>query len=513
MKITNIYTEAGVPGQTPIGGSEAEVWEELRDATMRDECVLLVETHQHAEEEFNEVMEKGEFDRELVEVLSLEPSKKTIHIPAQESYESKWRTFEGGPLERELLQAHALNPQQPIKLSGKVKITTTIVPATPATTKEIEVKRYLDFSSKKNARHVASEVKKNHINIVVIWEPYVENGDLDHISALPGDTHVVIFHQVCEKVGVVVEGDGGRKEDYTYSTLPEDEADDLIEHLLAKFALTLITAPSYTGKTHFAIEAGLSLVTGQAFLGHFPIKEKVPVRYFVPELSAGRFKRFMERIASSDVWKQHEDSFIVRPLDGDLLMLDSAEMIEKCRGYYVFLDTLGYFTGVDNESSYSDAIKFATKINHLIREGCLGVCGLYHPPKYSKNKKETGNILTIENQILGSAGYGGLLRSLLAMRNLHQDSNEGLWCYVQGLKNPGLGKPFQFKGFPLEYLGDSDYLSELLKGDGSKREQALAMMKEGRGREEIRKALGVSPRDLTKWKQEQMFDSDEGENQ
>src|SRR5713226_5636150 len=203
----------------------------------------------------------------------------------------------------------------------------------------------------------------------------------------------------------------------------------------------------------------------------------MPVTYFVPELSAGRFKKFMTRIAPPEVWKKYEDCFVVRPLDCDLLLLDSEEMIEKCRGRYVFLDTLGYFMGVDDSSSYAAAIEFAKKINHLIREGCLGVCGLYHPPKYSKNKKETGNVMTLENQILGSAGYGGVLRSCLGMRNLHEDPNMGLWVYVQGLKNPGLGKPFQIKGLPLEYLGESPYLSELLK-TGSKKEQAKEMIKE-----------------------------------
>src|SRR6202035_3887804 len=173
--------------------------------------------------------------------------------------------------------------------------------------------------------------------------------------------------------------------------------------------------------------------------------------------------------------------FTVRPLDCDLLLLDSAEMIERCKGRYVFLDTLGYFMGLDDNSSYTAAIEFAKKINHLIKEGCLGVCGLYHPPKYSKLKKETGNILTLENQILGSAGFGGLLRSCIALRNLNKDSNEGLWVYVQGLKNPGLGKPFQIKGLPMEYLGESPYLSELLKTD-NKREQAMAMLKEGKKR-------------------------------
>ncbi len=78
-------------------------------------------------------------------------------------------------------------------------------------------------------------------------------------------------------------------------------------------------------------------------------------------------------IAVPEVWKEHEESFVVRPLDCDLLLLDSEEMITKCRGRYVFLDTLGYFMGVDDSSSYAAAIEFAKKINHLIKEGCLGV--------------------------------------------------------------------------------------------------------------------------------------------
>ncbi len=294
----------------------------------------------------------------------------------------------------------------------------------------------------------------------------------------------------------------GRKPDYTFSTLPEDEEEDVMEHLLAKFALTMMPAPSYSGKTHTAISQGLALVTGENWLGKFKVPEKVRVRYFVPELSAGRFKKFMLRIAPAEVWEQHEEDFIVRPLDCDLLMLDSPEMIEKCKCFYVFLDTLGYFMGLDDANSYAAAIQFANRVNHLIREGCLGVCGLYHPPKYSKNKKETGNILTLENQILGSAGFGGLLRSCIALRNLNQDSNDGLWCYVQGLKNPGLGKPFQIRGFPMEYIGESPYLSELLKS-GSKKDQALAMAAEGKGRREICKVLGISPNQLTKWKQQE----------
>ena len=39
------------------------------------------------------------------------------------------------------------------------------------------------------------------------------------------------------------------------------------------------------------------------------------------------------------------------------------------------------------------------------------------------------------------------------MRNLHDDSNKGLWVYVQGVKNPGLEGPFQIEGVsPMSWL-------------------------------------------------------------
>jgi hypothetical protein len=240
---------------------------------------------------------------------------------------------------------------------------------------------------------------------------------------------------------------------------------------------------------------GVSLVTASNFLGYFKgPKEPVPVTYHVPELNAGRFKEFLQRLNVAERLKGKEEMFLVRPLEVDLWQLDSPQMVESSRGRYIFLDTFGYFNDGDDTSNYNDAINFAKQVNNLIRQGCLGVCGLYHPPKYAKKAKETGNVLTLENQILGSAGYGGLLRSCLAMRNLHDDYNKGLWVYVQGLKNPGLGGPFQIKGFPLELVkkpGESLYLSDLLSGNGEKSDAAELFEKQIPQRE-IAKQLGLS---------------------
>ena len=312
-----------------------------------------------------------------------------------------------------------------------------------------------------------------------------------------------------------------RKDVKTYFELSQEKPVMLIEHLIPEKALTIMAAPSYTGKTHIAIEIGLAMATGTDFLGHFkgPV-EPVPVSYHVPELHESLFHDFSDRLGAAGRLKERPDNFFIRTLEHDLWQLDSPQMVDSSRGRYVFLDTVGYFNDADDSASYTQAITFAKKINNLIREGCLGVCALYHPPKYSKNKKETGNVMTLENQILGSAGYGGVLRSCLGMRNLHDDSNKGLWVYVQGLKNPGLEGPFQIAGVPLKLVkrpGESPYLSDLLKGD-AKYIEACVLFQKDVSQREISQQLGLSLGKVNKmhkqWKgkEDGTFDSNKGDD-
>jgi len=498
MKITNIYSRAGIPGQTPVGDGDTieDVFDEIRSATF-DGVVVVPETHQYAIDDFRELLDKDSYFTENVQFLTFPVVKQKVHVPAQ------------GPWEWKLVRAS----------DGKVE-GHEHVPAKPATTKEIEVERYPDFATKQHALHIASKLPPS-TQMVVIWEPYVEAGDLDafkHFQDRCPDVDVVIFHRVSEKCGVVVESgaENWRKDTSTFIELPQDKPVMLVEHLIPEKALTVMAAPSYTGKTHIAIEVGLALATGSHFLDHFKgPAQPVPVIYHVPELHASLIRTFMQRLGAEERLKKCLENFLIRPLERDLWPLDSPQMVDSSRGRYVFLDTFGYFNDGDDSASYNQAIEFAKKINHLIREGCLGVCGLYHPPKYSKDKRTTGNVMTLENQILGSAGYGGVLRSCLAMRNLHDDSNKGLWVYVQGVKNPGLEGPFQIEGVPLKLIkkpGESPYLSELLKEGGSKRDDAIAMMRAGKGRREICKALIVSSKTLSRWKQDELeFDSKEGD--
>jgi len=391
----------------------------------------------------------------------------------------------------------------------------------PSLRSEMDTERFRNFIA------TSTEKSFNPVSAAVILEefdgelPYVDrilevpvykNGHIQRVIR-PEVFHVVrnapdTFQKQCSDVASV----DWRKDTSTFDELSKERPKMLIEHLIPEKALTVMAAPSYTGKTHIAIEVGLALATGSDFLGHFKgPQQPVPVIYHVPELHASLFRDFMERLGADERLKGNKEMFLTRPLERDLWSLDSPQMIDSSRGRYVFLDTFGYFNDGDDSASYNQAIEFAKKINNLIREGCLGVCGLYHPPKYSKDKKTTGNVMTLENQILGSAGYGGVLRSCLAMRNLHEDSNKGLWVYVQGVKNPGLEGPFQIEGVPLKLIrkpGESPYLSELLKDNKGRKEQALALLKEGKSRDEVCKVVGVSPNTLTKWKKEQQQEID-----
>jgi hypothetical protein len=202
------------------------------------------------------------------------------------------------------------------------------------------------------------------------------------------------------------------------------------------------------------------------------------------------------------------DMFLVRAMEsGAVWSLDDDRMLESSRGAVVCLDTTGYFNDADDTSNYQQSLKFGRAVfNLLTAGGALAVIGLYHPPKYSA--KET--TMTLENMLLGSAGYGGILRSCLGVRNLNPDPNdENLWVYVQGLKNPRL-KPFQLGGLPLAVKvkpGESQYLSGITRGHRSERhdgkeERVRQLLAEGESVRSIAERLKMSHNTIRKIRDE-----------
>jgi hypothetical protein len=272
--------------------------------------------------------------------------------------------------------------------------------------------------------------------------------------------------------------DSWRAECKSKGQLNQDAPKHLVKYLVPEGALTLIPAPSYNCKTWFSLQCCDAVSKGEGIWGFDGPGEPVPVIYHVPEMNESLVRHYMEKIGVED-----SDSFLVRAMEQGLWALDSPEMLASAKGRLVALDTAGYFNPGDDTNSYNQSLKFATLVYRLLNSGARGVMGLYHPPKRSKEDDRW----TLENSVLGSAGYGGILRSCVRLCNLNPDLNDpDVHVYAEGLKNPGL-KPFQLEGLPLRMKvppSQSPYLKDLLasvKAGSPVRARARELFEEGLG--------------------------------
>jgi hypothetical protein len=441
MKITHIYPRTAVhlgewdrtvvphvwkeQRQTPIGNgdTEADVWEEIRTATMRDEGVLFVETHQYAIDDFVEEMEKGRFDRDLVRLLSLEPLKKTIHIPAE------------GPITYE-----------PLRDGNGEKFGALIeVPAKPATTKEIEFKRYLDFYNKKNARLVASEVKKNNISIVVIWEPDIEAGDLDYISELPTDVHVVIFHRLSEKVGVVVEGDvDPDKWEDEFPVMGECDVppmEVIVDELLLKGGIHVWAGMFESYKTIAAIELSSAILHVRSVFDHFKVSKEYPILYLCPDMAPELFQQYAKPFGLME----HREFRWMKPGGDTFHMIDSPVMERAVNGRVLILDTMLDYAQIEKAFESGEWIKFFAKLRRLINVcGCVAIVMLVHPTKTGAKS----NTIDPSEYLKDSVTFGGKIDVGFGFSKLEKTSQ----VMVERIKGRGFKKQ-QFS-FSIAYLDD-----------------------------------------------------------
>jgi len=511
MKITHVYPRAGAPwckDQTPIGNGdlEADVWEEIRDVTMRDEGVLFVETHQYAQEEFLEELEKGRFDRSQVQLLSLAPTEKTIHIPAH------------GPTKSELVRAK----------DGKV-IGTHEVPAQPATTKRIVVERYLHFGDIRHARHIASKVTGS-ISLVVVWEPYVEAGDLDYLHELK-NVDAVIFHRVSDKFGVVIEGDVDPDNWETEfpvmgeCDLPSPEV--IVDELLIKGGIHVWAGRFESYKTMAAIELSASILHNRKVFDHFNVRHQYPILYLSPDMGPELFQDYAKPFGLM----QHKDFRWQRPGGETLHMVDSPVMQRAATGRILILDTMLDFAKIKEAFQSGEWIEFFTKLRRLINVcGCVAIVMLVHPTKTGAKS----NTIDPSEYLKDSVTFGGKIDIGFAFSKLENTSQ----IFVERIKQRGFKKPVSFTIAVNNDDGDSHldrgcFPVYLKPGEAGKKEDhatkkpgrpadpqrdeliqtILNFREQGKTFEEIAERTGKSERTVRRYHKESAFDSNRGEEQ
>jgi hypothetical protein len=296
-----------------------------------------------------------------------------------------------------------------------------------------------------------------------------------------------------------IDPDSWREGFYSFGQLPKTPPRFVLGGLIPEKAFTAICAASYNCKTWLALMMALAISTGRSLWCFDGPSEPVPVAYYVPEMNAALIRNYLQILGCED-----SEMFLVRPMEEGLWALDDPRMLRSSEGRMVFLDTAGYFNPADDSSSYQQSLKFANLLYNLLQNGAIAVAGLFHPPKSASQENQPW---TLENSILGSAGYGGMLRSCLRMKNLNPDLNdENVWVYVQGMKNPGL-KPFQLMGPPpLEMKvppGESPYLKDLdFSVVDPRRELAFKGFKDKKSHKVLAKELKVSLSTLTDWREE-----------
>jgi hypothetical protein len=419
MTITHVHPRTGAPWeeQTPIGNglTEIEVWNDIRLRTLMDEDVLFVETHQYAKDEMIEQLEIGQFDRSRVQILSLDPVTKTIHIPSRTDH-----------MRHELVRAS----------DGKV-LGVLDVPEQPATTKEIVVERYLNFGTVQNARHIAKKAKECHAKLVVVWEPHVEAGDLDYLSEVK-DADVVIFHLPSEKYGVVVEGevdpDNWEDEFPALSDLIFHPPKVIAEDLLIKGNIHVLAGRFEAYKTMELIEVSDAVLSERPAFDHFKICKSHPILFLCADMSPELFSDY----AAPFNLRKHGDAFRVMNPKGSIVhAIDSPVMQRAVKGRIVILDTMLDFANIKEAFQSGEWITFMHKLRELITvHGGIAVIMTAHATKTGAKS----NTIDPSEYLKDSVTFGGKIDVGIAFSRLENTSQ----IFVERIKSRGFKKPLSF---------------------------------------------------------------------
>jgi hypothetical protein len=199
---------------------------------------------------------------------------------------------------------------------------------------------------------------------------------------------------------VAVDPDEWRKAFHKISELAAGKPEAIIEGYFEE-GLSFLGAKSGVGKTWMGIGEGQALRTGKPFLGVFPVPQRRPVVYLIPEMTDRRFRNRCE-LLGIDI---DDPEFLIRTMNDGAPMPLSDPLIRACVKELrpvVYLDTAVRFGGGKEENSAGEVSQGLIHATYqLIQLGAPAVRALHHRAKDASDEE-----LTLENVLRGSGDFG-----------------------------------------------------------------------------------------------------------
>ncbi len=185
--------------------------------------------------------------------------------------------------------------------------------------------------------------------------------------------------------------------------------------------VTSIGSLSGVGKTWIGLSIAHALLSGEPLFGKFPVVNRAPVLYLVPEMGGRKFRERMVKMRIS-----MDGGFFCQTIrDGacdlkDPLLLQSIADMKPV----VILDTAIRFQQGEENSSTDQAQGLGAAIFNLISHGAQAVICMHH-----RKKTVAEEDLTLENALRGSGDFGAMSDCVWAVEHARKRTKEkgGKW--------------------------------------------------------------------------------------
>lgn len=202
----------------------------------------------------------------------------------------------------------------------------------------------------------------------------------------------------------------------------------LIEKFLQCGSICAIAAPVAQRKSLIALNAALSLCSGEPLFGFLEVQNRPSrVLYMCPEMGLISLSDRIKKIGATEYLGE---SFFIRSMNQTLLRLSDIPE-EALEGSVLILDTAIRFLEGDENSS-EDMKAFSNVLFAIQRaQGPTGaIMVLYHSPKMTKDASE----LTLENCLRGSGELGAAITDGHGTRLQEPEDTHGSSSYIRHIK-------------------------------------------------------------------------------